>query len=181
MYIFHELENTLFSQHQIELRQKLSLEGVSKIEIRRVPGQIRVWLYTSQQKQVLSIIEGIRKDLERKYNLNIFFKIIQVPKRHTEAAILADWITDKLSRREPFRRVLRQSIQRAKAMGALGVKVQISGRLNGAEIARTEWVRSGRIPLHTLRADIDYSYKTARTLYGILGVKVWLYGGMRLN
>ena len=113
--------------------------------------------------------------------LNIFFKVIQVPKRHTEASVLADWITEKLSRREPFRRVLRQSIQRAKAMGALGVKVQISGRLNGAEIARTEWVRSGRIPLHTLRADIDYSYKTASTLYGIVGVKVWLYGGMRLN
>ena len=114
-------------------------------------------------------------------NLNIFFKVIQVPKRHTEAAILADWITDKLSRGEPFERVLRQSIQHAKAMGDLGVKVQISGRLNGAEIARTAWVRSGRLPLHTLTADIDYSYKTARTLYGILGVKVWLYGGMRLN
>ena len=164
-----------------ELRQKLNLEGVSKVEIRRVPGQIRVWLYTSQQKQVIPIIEEIRNDLERKYNLNIFFKIIQVPKRHTEAVVLADWITEKLTRREPFRRVLRQSIQRAKAMGALGVKVQISGRLNGAEIARTEWVRSGRIPLHTLRADIDYSYKTASTLYGIVGVKVWLYGGMRLN
>ena len=164
-----------------ELRQKLTLEGVSKIEIRRVPGQIRVWLYTSQQKQVLPVIEGIRQELERKYNLNIFFKIIQVPKRHTEAVVLADWITEKLTRREPFRRVLRQSIQRAKAMGALGVKVEISGRLNGAEIARTEWLRSGRTPLHTLRADIDYSYKTARTLYGIVGVKVWLYGGMRLN
>lgn len=164
-----------------ELRQKLDLEGVSKIEICRVPGQIRVLLYTSQEKQVLQVIEGIRKELERKYNLNIFFKIVQVPKRHTEAVVLADWITEKLTRREPFRRVLRQSIQRAKAMGALGVKVQISGRLNGAEIARTEWVRSGRIPLHTLRADIDYSYKTALTLYGIVGVKVWLYGGMRLN
>ena len=132
-----------------ELRQKLTLEGVSKIEIRRVPGQIRVWLYTSQQKQVLPVIEGIRQELERKYNLNIFFKIIQVPKRHTEAVVLADWITEKLTRREPFRRVLRQSIQRAKAMGALGVKVPSSFRLNCAEFARTEWVRSGRIPLHT--------------------------------
>ena len=164
-----------------ELREKLTKEGVNKIEIRRSPGQIRVCLYTSQQKQVLRLIENLRKDLEKKYGANLFFKIIQVPKRHTEAVVLAEWITDKLTQREPFRRVLRQSIQRGKAMGALGVKVQISGRLNGAEIARTEWARSGRIPLHTLRADIDYSYRTARTLYGILGVKVWLYGGMSLH
>nr|YP_009646505.1 ribosomal protein S3 [Chloropicon maureeniae]QBX98222.1 ribosomal protein S3 [Chloropicon maureeniae] len=164
-----------------DIRTHLQLDGVNKVEIRRVPGQVRVWLYTSQQKQILPLIEDIRNSLEKKYDVNIFFKIIQVPKRHTEAIVLAEWITDKLTRREPFRRVLRQSLQKAKSMGALGVKVQISGRLNGAEIARTEWVRSGRIPLHTLRADIDYSYQTARTLYGVLGVKVWLYSGMSLN
>nr|QBX98429.1 ribosomal protein S3 [Chloropicon sp. RCC4434] len=164
-----------------EIRQKLNFEGISKVEIRRLPGQLRVWVYTSQYKKVLPIVEKIHNELEQKYRSNIFIKIVQIPKRHTEAAVLAEWITDKLTRREPFRRVLRQSLQRAKAMGALGVKVQISGRLNGAEIARTEWARSGRIPLHTLRADIDYSYQTARTLYGILGVKVWLYGGMSLH
>jgi small subunit ribosomal protein S3 len=91
--------------------------------------------------------------------------------------LLAEYIAQQLERRVAFRRVMRQAIQRAQRAGVQGIKLQISGRLNGAEIARTEWQREGRVPLHTLRADIDYAYRTAQTTYGILGIKVWLFRG----
>jgi small subunit ribosomal protein S3 len=90
---------------------------------------------------------------------------------------MAEFITSQLERRVSFRRVVRQALQRAQKAEVLGIKIQVSGRLNGAEIARTEWIREGRVPLHTLRANIDYSYKTAKTIYGILGVKVWIFQG----
>jgi len=90
---------------------------------------------------------------------------------------MAEYIAQQLERRVSFRRVVRQAIQRAQKAGIQGIKIQVSGRLNGAEIARTEWTREGRVPLHTLRADIDYAYCTAKTVYGILGVKVWVFKG----
>ena len=103
--------------------------------------------------------------------------MIEIAKVDADAALIAEFIAQQLSRRVSFRRVVRQAIQRAQRAEVKGIKIQVGGRLNGAEIARTEWTREGRVPLHTLRADIDYASKTADTTYGILGVKVWVFKG----
>jgi small subunit ribosomal protein S3 len=102
---------------------------------------------------------------------------VEVARVDAESPLIAEYIAQQIERRVSFRRVVRQAIQRAQRAGVEGIKVQIGGRLNGAEIARTEWVREGRVPLHTLRADIDYSYKTAQTIYGVIGIKVWIFKG----
>nr|YP_009646379.1 ribosomal protein S3 [Chloroparvula japonica]QBX98153.1 ribosomal protein S3 [Chloroparvula japonica] len=160
-----------------------------RIEIRRVGDQLRIWLYAGRRKQLLEPqnsdnpivpIEKVRGEISQMLEKwgapkKVYIRVVHVPKRNPESVMLAEWVVDQLKRREPFRRVLRQGLQRARRLGLKGVKVQISGRLNGAEIARTEWGRKGRIPLHTLRADINYCHRTARTLYGVLGVKVWTY------
>jgi len=107
----------------------------------------------------------------------IRINVIEVARVDADSALIGEYICQQLERRVSFRRVVRQAIQRAQRAEVLGIKIQVSGRLNGAEIARTEWIREGRVPLHTLRADIDYSYRTALTIYGILGVKVWVFKG----
>ena len=110
-------------------------------------------------------------------NRQIRINVIEVSRVDADAALIAEYITQQLERRVSFRRVVRQAVQRAQRAEVKGIKIQVGGRLNGAEIARTEWVREGRVPLHTLRADIDYAYRTALTIYGILGVKVWVFKG----
>ena len=110
----------------------------------------------------------------------IALHINELENPNQEAGYLADFVVEQLETRAPFRRAMRQAVQRAERANITGIKIEVSGRLNGAEIARTEWVREGRVPLHTLRADIDYSYKTAQTIYGILGVKVWLFRGEKV-
>jgi len=110
-------------------------------------------------------------------NRQIRVNVVEVTRVDAEANLIAEYIAQQLEKRVSFRRVVRQAIQRAQRAGIEGIKVQVSGRLNGAEIARTEWTREGRVPLHTLRADIDFSYRTAKTIYGILGVKVWVFKG----
>lgn len=128
---------------------------------------------------MVRVLKKIRTDLQallknqRQFRVNV----IEVTNVDASAALMAEFLTSQLERRVSFRRVVRQAIQRAQKAEVLGIKIQVSGRLNGAEIARTEWIREGRVPLHTLRADIDYSYKTASTIYGILGVKVWIFKG----
>jgi small subunit ribosomal protein S3 len=103
--------------------------------------------------------------------------VVEVSRVDADASLVAEYIIQQLERRVSFRRVVRQAIQRAQRAGVEGIKIQVSGRLNGAEIARTEWTREGRVPLHTLRADVDYAYSTAQTTYGVLGVKVWIFKG----
>ena len=125
-------------------------------------------------------IESLRAGLQKQLKDNtrqIRINVIEVARVDAEAALIAEYITQQLERRVSFRRVVRQTIQRAQRAGVEGIKIQVSGRLNGAEIARTEWTREGRVPLHTLRANIDYAYKTAQTTYGILGIKVWVFKG----
>jgi small subunit ribosomal protein S3 len=107
----------------------------------------------------------------------IRINVIEVSRVDADAGLIAEYIAQQLERRVSFRRVVRQAIQRAQRAEVKGIKLQVSGRLNGAEIARTEWTREGRVPLHTLRADIDYAYRTAKTIYGILGIKVWVFKG----
>ncbi|MBP94328.1 30S ribosomal protein S3 [Candidatus Poribacteria bacterium] len=162
---------------------------IVKIDIQRIADQVRILMYVGRRKKLFDSmdtnnttppIEKVRKELNLMLNKTdrlkkVYIRIIHVPKQNAESIMLADWVVDRLKKREPFRRVLRQALQRAQRLGLKGVKVQISGRLNGAEIARTEWGRKGRIPLHTLRADISYCHSTAQTIYGVLGVKVWTY------
>jgi small subunit ribosomal protein S3 len=163
--------------------KNLSNAGIAGIRIERKADQIDLELRTARPGVVVgrggSGIEtlrvGIQKDLggDRPIRINV----VEVAKVDAEAALIGEYIAQQLERRVSFRRVVRQTIQRAQRAGIEGIKIQVAGRLNGAEIARSEWTREGRVPLHTLRADIDYAYKTASTVYGILGVKVWVFKG----
>lgn len=125
-------------------------------------------------------IEALRVGLQKQIKdetRQIKINVVEVARVDADAGLICEYITQQLERRVSFRRVVRQAIQRAQRAGVEGIKIQVSGRLNGAEIARTEWTREGRVPLHTLRANIDYAYRTAQTTYGILGVKTWVFKG----
>lgn len=174
-------------QEDYKIRQyvdkNLNNAGISKVLIERKADQIDLEVHTARPGVVVgrggSGIEALRTGLQdllgdqRQIRINV----IEVARVDADAALIAEYIVQQLERRVSFRRVVRQAIQRAQRAEVQGIKIQVSGRLNGAEIARTEWVREGRVPLHTLRADIDYSYKTAQTIYGILGIKVWIFKG----
>ncbi len=165
------------------ITKNLSNAGISDIRIERKADQIDLAIHTARPGVVVgrggSGIEQLRVGLQQELggNRQIRINVIEVSRVDADAALIAEYITQQLERRVSFRRVVRQAIQRAQRAEVKGIKIQVGGRLNGAEIARTEWVREGRVPLHTLRADIDYSYKTAQTIYGILGVKVWVFKG----
>ncbi|EFA71787.1 30S ribosomal protein S3 [Cylindrospermopsis raciborskii CENA303] len=157
--------------------------GLSEIHIERKADQVDLELRTARPGVVVGRggqgIEALRTGLQQLLGSHrqVRINVVEVQKVDADAYLIAEYIAQQLERRVSFRRVVRQAIQRAQRAGVQGIKVQVSGRLNGAEIARTEWTREGRVPLHTLRADIDYSYCTAQTVYGILGVKVWVFKG----
>nr|YP_010337752.1 ribosomal protein S3 [Sahlingia subintegra]UNJ17337.1 ribosomal protein S3 [Sahlingia subintegra] len=165
------------------IEKRLNTAGLSRIQIYRKVEQLEVEIHALRPGIVVGRlgvgIEILRSDLEKLLNQRkrIRLNIIEVTNPDTEAALLCEFITQQLEKRVAYRRAVRQVIQKAQKANVKGIKIQVSGRLNGAEIARSEWVREGRVPLQTLRADIDYSYKTALTTYGILGVKVWLFKG----
>jgi len=157
--------------------------GISEVRIERKADQIDLEIHTARPGVVVGRggtgIESLRIGLQEVLGSNrqIRINVVEVPRVDADAYLMAEYIAQQLERRVSFRRVVRQSIQRAQKAGVQGIKIQVGGRLNGAEIARTEWTREGRVPLHTLRADIDYAYCTAQTVYGILGVKVWIFKG----
>lgn len=165
------------------VRKSLENAGISEIRIERKADQIDLEVRTARPGVVVGRggagIETLRTGLQEKLGSNrqIRINVVEVQRVDADATLIAEYIAQQLERRVSFRRVVRQAITRAQKAGVEGIKVQVSGRLNGAEIARTEWTREGRVPLHTLRADIDYSYCTASTIYGILGVKVWVFKG----
>ncbi len=166
------------------IEKTLNNAGISDIKIARKADQIDLEVYTARPGVVVGRggtgIESLRAGLQKQLKDNtrqIRINVIEVARVDAEAALIAEYIVQQLERRVSFRRVVRQTIQRAQRAGVEGIKIQVSGRLNGAEIARTEWTREGRVPLHTLRANIDYAYKTAQTTYGILGIKVWVFKG----
>ncbi|BDA39233.1 30S ribosomal protein S3 [Candidatus Atelocyanobacterium thalassae] len=173
-------EDLAIRQH---VEKNLSNAGIADIRIERKADQIDLAIHTARPGVVVgrggSGIEQLRTALQKNLgeNRQIRINVIEVSRVDADAALIAEYITQQLERRVSFRRVVRQAIQRAQRAEVKGIKIQVGGRLNGAEIARTEWVREGRVPLHTLRADIDYSYRTAQTIYGILGVKVWVFKG----
>jgi small subunit ribosomal protein S3 len=157
--------------------------GISEVRIDRKADQIDLEVRTARPGVVVGRggqgIESLRTGLQQLLGSNrqIRINVVEVQRVDADAFLIAEYIAQQLERRVSFRRVVRQAIQRAQRAGIQGIKIQVSGRLNGAEIARTEWTREGRVPLHTLRADIDYSYCTAKTVYGILGIKVWVFKG----
>lgn len=166
------------------VHKTLNNAGISMVRIERKADQIDLEVRTARPGVVVGRggtgIESLRTGLQQllgNSNRKIRINVVEVTRVDADATLIAEYITQQLERRVSFRRVVRQAIQRAQKAGVEGIKIQVSGRLNGAEIARSEWVREGRVPLHTLRADIDYSYRTAQTIYGILGVKVWIFKG----
>lgn len=155
--------------------------GISQIEIERAANRIKVHIHTAKPGMVIgkggSGIEVMRKDLEKITDKNVLINIIEVKNTDTDAQLVAENIASQLERRISFRRAMKQAIQRAVKNGALGIKTSVSGRLNGAEMARTERYQEGNVPLQTLRADIDYGFAEANTTYGKIGVKVWINKG----
>lgn len=165
------------------IEKTLNNAGISYIRIERKADQIDLAIHTARPGVVVGRggtgIENLRTGLQGMLGSNrqIRINVIEVTKVDADAVLIAEYIVQQLERRVSFRRVVRQALQRAQRAEVKGIKIQVSGRLNGAEIARTEWTREGRVPLHTLRADIDYAYRTAQTIYGILGIKVWIFKG----
>ena len=163
------------------LKKKLAQAGISKILIERPAKSARVTIHTARPGVVIGKkgedIERLRKEVSKVMGVPAHINVTEVRKPELDAQLVAESIAQQLERRIMFRRAMKRSVQNAMRLGALGIKVNVGGRLNGAEIARSEWNREGRVPLHTLRADIDYGFAEAHTTYGIIGVKVWIYKG----
>ncbi|MFQ5562373.1 MAG: 30S ribosomal protein S3 [Parvularculaceae bacterium] len=163
------------------LEKHLKQAGVSRIVIERPHKKCRVTIYTARPGVVIgkkgADIEKLRQRLSKLSSSETFLNIVEIRKPEVDARLVADNIAQQLERRVAFRRAMKRAMQTAVRMGALGIRVNVAGRLGGAEIARMEWYREGQVPLHTLRADIDYGVSTARTTYGAIGVKVWIYKG----
>ena len=163
------------------LKNKLRFSSVSKVEIDRSAQNFTVSIHTSRPGIIIGKkgeeIENIKKSIEKIVTRPAQIQIKEVRKPDLDATILAEGIAQQLERRVQFRRAMKRAVQSALRQGAKGVRTEVSGRLGGAEIARTEWYREGRVPLHTLRADVDYGTAEAATTYGIIGVKVWVYRG----
>jgi small subunit ribosomal protein S3 len=155
--------------------------GVSKVIIERPHKKCRVTIHTARPGVIIgkkgADIEVLRRKLAKMTDSELHLNIVEVRKPELDAQLVAESIAQQLERRVGFRRAMKRAAQNAMRMGALGIRVNVAGRLGGAEIARTEWVREGRVPLHTLRADIDYALAEAKTPYGIIGVKVWIFKG----
>ncbi|HDH88053.1 MAG: 30S ribosomal protein S3 [Deltaproteobacteria bacterium] len=163
------------------LKKRLYQAGVSKIEIERAANKIRLRIYTSRPGIIIgkrgAEIENLKKELEKKIKREFFIDIKEVRRPELEAQLVAENTAIQLVRRVAFRRAMKKSVNLAMRFGAKGIKISCSGRLGGAEMARREWYREGRVPLHTLRADIDYGFTEALTTYGVIGVKVAIFKG----
>ena len=155
--------------------------GVSKVIIERPHKKCRVTIHTARPGVIIgkkgADIEVLRKKLSKLTDSELHLNIVEVRKPEIDAALVAENVAQQLERRVSFRRAMKRAVQNAMRMGALGIRINVAGRLGGAEIARTEWYREGRVPLHTLRADIDYALAEAKTAYGIIGIKVWIFKG----
>lgn len=163
------------------VRKKLAHASVSRIQIHRPAKNARIIIHTARPGIVIGKkgedIEALRKELSEKMRVPVNIGVEEVRKPELDAYLVAESIASQLERRIMFRRAMKRAVTNAMRLGAEGIKVRVSGRLNGAEIARSEWYREGRVPLHTLRADIDYGFTEARTTYGVIGVKVWIFKG----
>ena len=163
------------------LQKRLQQAAVSRIQIERPAKTARITIHTARPGIVIGKkgedIEQLRRDVTERMGVPTHISVAEIRKPELDAQLVAEGIAQQLERRIMFRRAMKRAVSNAMRLGAQGVKVMVSGRLNGAEIARTEWYREGRVPLHTLRADIDYGLAEARTTYGVIGVKVWIFKG----
>ena len=163
------------------LHKRLGQAGVSRIVIERAAKRTRITLHSARPGVVIGKkgvdIEKLRTDVAKLTNSEVSLNIVEIRKPEIEAKLIADSIAQQLERRVAFRRAMKRAVQSAMRLGAQGIRINCSGRLGGAEIARMEWYREGRVPLHTLRADVDFAYGTAKTTYGVCGVKVWVFKG----
>ena len=164
-----------------EIKKKLAHTGVARIEIERAAGKVTVNIFTSRPGLVIGKkgagIDSIRLDVQKRMKEEVSVNIKEVRKAEIDAQLVAENVAQQLERRVAFRRAMKKAVQSALKLGAEGIKIQCAGRLGGAELARCEWYREGRVPLQTLRADIEYGLAEARTTYGVIGVKTWIYKG----
>ncbi|MDQ6965283.1 MAG: 30S ribosomal protein S3 [Mariprofundales bacterium] len=167
------------------IKKRLFHAGVSRIVIERPADKVKVTVHTARPGVVIgkkgSEIEALRRDLAKRFGQEIQIFIVEIRRPEAEAQLVAENIAFQLERRVAFRRAMKRAVQGVLRMGAKGVRISCGGRLGGAEIARTEWYREGRVPLHTLRADVDYGFTEAKTTYGLIGVKVWVFNGEKLG
>lgn len=163
------------------VKAKLQAAGISKVEIERAAARVKINIYSAKPGLVIGKkgkdIEDLRRDLKNLVQREVALNIIEARKADMDAQLVAENIAFQLEKRVSFRRAMKESVGRAMRMGAEGIKIHLSGRLNGAEIARREHYKEGRIPLHTLRADIEYGTAEANTTYGVIGIKVWVFKG----
>jgi len=163
------------------LRKKLAHASVSRIQIERPANNARIIIHTARPGIVIGKkgedIESLRKQVSKLMGISAHLSVEEIRKPELDAYLVAESVAQQLERRIMFRRAMKRAVANALRLGAQGIKINVAGRLNGAEIARTEWYREGRVPLHTLRADIDYGFAEARTTYGVIGVKVWIFKG----
>jgi len=178
-----EYGDYVLEDHEIRkfLKKRLQQAGVSRVEIERAASKVRIKLFTARPGLVIgkkgSEIENVKRELEKKIAREVIIDIQEVRKPEVDAQLVAENIALQLVRRVSFRRAMKKAVSSSLRFGALGIKIACSGRLGGAEMARREWYRKGRVPLHTIRADIDYGFAEARTTYGIIGVKVIIFKG----
>jgi len=167
------------------LKKKLSHASVGRIVIERPAKNARITIYSARPGIVIGKkgedIESLKAALQKMMGVPVHLNIEEIRKPEVDAQLIAENIGSQLEKRIMFRRAMKRSMQNAMRLGAQGIKIMSSGRLNGIEIARTEWYREGRVPLHTLRADIDYGFAEAKTTYGVIGIKVWVYKGEHLG
>ena len=186
---FSEKDYSKLLQEDINIRKflmkKLSAAGISKVVIERPAKLAKITIHTSRPGVIIgkkgSDIEKLKKEIGNITEGDVSINIVEIKKPELDSQLVADNIAQQLERRVAFRRAMKRAVQSAMRLGALGIRVNCSGRLGGAEIARTEWYREGRVPLHTLRADIDYGVSRANTTYGICGVKVWIFKGEKFD
>ncbi len=167
------------------LKKKLSHAGIARIEIERAANKAKIRIHTARPGIVIgkkgAEIEAVKKELEKKIRRDVMVDIHEVRKPEIEAQLVAENVVSQLERRIAFRRAMKRAVTSAMKFGAQGIRIQCAGRLGGAEMARREWYREGRVPLHTLRADIDYGFAEAKTTYGVIGVRVLIFKGEVLD
>jgi len=164
-----------------ELKSKLGHAGVSAIEIERAANKLKVNILTSRPGIIIgrkgAEVDRLKDEIRKRTQRDVFINIMEIDKPEIDAQLVGEAVAMQLEKRVAFRRAMRKAVESAQRFGARGIKVRVGGRLGGAEIARSEWYLEGRLPLHTLRSEIDYGFAEARTTYGVIGIKVWIYRG----
>lgn len=167
------------------LKKRLTHAGVSRIDLERAGKKLTVTIHTSRPGIIIgkkgSEVDRLKEDLQRNLGRDVYIKIEEIHRPETDAQLVAESIAIQIVKRVAFRRAMKRSLETAMKFGALGIRVRTAGRLNGAEIARSEWYLEGQVPLQTLRSDIDYGFAEARTTYGVIGIKVWIYKGEKVG